>query len=70
MAFDGNHMADWTAEECQGLLGFRKSPLTSDSSPSPDGDTTDMPVTGAADSDIPDTAETSTENSDLPETIV
>jgi len=31
VTFDVNHMADWTAEEYQSLLGFRKSPLESSS---------------------------------------
>ena len=31
VTFDVNHLADWTAEEYQSLLGFRKSPLESSS---------------------------------------
>ena len=72
VTFDVNHMADWTAEEYQGLLGFRKSPLESESSLPPDDDTTEMPVT--ADSVMPNTADdpvdTAAEDSDVPETIV
>ena len=57
VTFDVNHMADWTAEEYQGLLGFRKSPLSSYPSLQADGgsDITNNTSDIADVSDMPDT---------------
>jgi hypothetical protein len=75
VTFDVNHLADWTAEEYQSLLGFRKSPLESSSYLLTDGDS-DMPAGTMDDDDMPagtieeaDMQDTIDESSRIPGTV-
>jgi len=65
VTFDVNHLADWTAEEYKGLLGFRKSPIESPSNLLTDDDA-DMPADTLDDADMPTEL---TEYSDMPDII-
>lgn len=76
MTFDVNHLADWTTEEYQSLLGFRKSPLESSSFLPTDGDS-DMPAGTMDDADMPagtieeaDMQDTIDESSSIPGVLV